>query len=361
MRVQDLLTEALRGRHRPRGRGAHRAPRGQPALGGERADHQRRDARPEPRGDRDGRGRGRHRRRHRRGRPRRRAEVAAAGRGRGGRGPVRLAGRRADTVRRRRRRRARTTSTPSRRPTSVETLADRGRRPRPGVRAGRGRRPPALRLRRAHRRDGLPGQQHRAAPPRRRPGGPARAERQERGPRPVRVGRVSRPGRSPTWTSTRSTPRSRTRLGWARRTVELPPGRYETLLPPGTVADLMIYASWTASARDAEDGSNVYAAGDGRTRIGERLTPLPVDPALRPGLAGRGDAALRGEHDVAPTGRPSPSTRACAVEQVRWLDDGVLTELVRNRGHGGGDRASPRPRRRTTWSWTRAARRRWTR
>src|SRR5580700_2189509 len=31
------------------------------------------------------------------------------------------------------------------------------------------------------------------------------------------------------------------RLEWARRTVELPAGRYETLLPPSAVSDLMIY------------------------------------------------------------------------------------------------------------------------
>jgi predicted Zn-dependent protease len=40
----------------------------------------------------------------------------------------------------------------------------------------------------------------------------------------------------------------RRRLGWGARQVELPAGRYETLLPPSAVADLMAYAYWTASA-----------------------------------------------------------------------------------------------------------------
>ncbi|MEG7677101.1 hypothetical protein U2060_15280, partial [Listeria monocytogenes] len=31
------------------------------------------------------------------------------------------------------------------------------------------------------------------------------------------------------------------RLGWADVKIELPPGPYETLLPPGPVADLLIY------------------------------------------------------------------------------------------------------------------------
>ena len=41
-----------------------------------------------------------------------------------------------------------------------------------------------------------------------------------------------------------------TRLNWSAHTAELPAGRYETLLPPSAVADLMLSLSW----------------GDGRTR-----------------------------------------------------------------------------------------------
>ena len=36
------------------------------------------------------------------------------------------------------------------------------------------------------------------------------------------------------------------RLSWARRRVELPAGRYETLLPPSAVADLLLDAYWVA-------------------------------------------------------------------------------------------------------------------
>ena len=132
------------------------------------------------------------------------------------------------------------------------------------------------------------------------------------------------------------------RLGWARRTVELPPGRYETLLPPGAVADLMVYACWTASARDAEDGSNVFAAGQGRTRVGERLTPLPVtllsDPAW-PGEETLPFVAATSSED----GTSFSFDLGLDVGQVRWLDEGVLHELTRNRGHGAatGLPASP--------------------
>jgi len=76
-------------------------------------------------------------------------------------------------------------------------------------------------------------------------------------------------------------------LGWAARRVELPAGRYETLLPPTAVADLLIYMYWSAGAKDAVDGRTVFSKAGGGTRVGERLASLPVtlrsDPR-EPGL-----------------------------------------------------------------------------
>ena len=75
------------------------------------------------------------------------------------------------------------------------------------------------------------------------------------------------------------------RLGWARRRVDLPAGRYQTLLPPAAVADLLIYLYWSAGAKDALDGRTVFSKPGGGTRIGERLSGLPLtlrsDPAAR--------------------------------------------------------------------------------
>ncbi|MGX7681962.1 metallopeptidase TldD-related protein [Jatrophihabitans sp. DSM 45814] len=120
------------------------------------------------------------------------------------------------------------------------------------------------------------------------------------------------------------------RLDWAANRIDLPAGRYETLLPPGAVADLMIYAYWTSSARDAEEGRNVYSASDGATRIGEKLSPLPLslrsDPS-EPGLecapfeiATSSSAALQSVFD---NGAP--------IGPTSWISDGVLTNLVRTR------------------------------
>jgi predicted Zn-dependent protease len=77
------------------------------------------------------------------------------------------------------------------------------------------------------------------------------------------------------------------RLAWAERKVELPAGRYETVLPPDATADLMVVVSQAMSGRDAEDGRSVFSAAGGGTRLGETLSSLPFtlrsDPA-EPGL-----------------------------------------------------------------------------
>ena len=121
-----------------------------------------------------------------------------------------------------------------------------------------------------------------------------------------------------------------TRLGWAATTVSLPAGRYETLLPPGAVADLMIYAFWTANARDAEEGRNVFGAGKGRTRIGEQLSPLPLtlrsDP-YSPGL----ETVPFVDYSASEDGTPWVTDAGLPIEPVSWVTEGVLTDLVRNR------------------------------
>ena len=77
------------------------------------------------------------------------------------------------------------------------------------------------------------------------------------------------------------------RLAWAERKVELPAGRYETLLPPDATADLMVVLSQALSGRDAEDGRSAFSAPGGGTRLGEALSTLPFalrsDPAA-PGI-----------------------------------------------------------------------------
>ena len=76
------------------------------------------------------------------------------------------------------------------------------------------------------------------------------------------------------------------RLDWAKRSISLPAGRYETLLPPTAVSDLMIYLYWSAGAKDAADGRTVFSKAGGGTRVGEQLTTQPVTLSSDPLAAG---------------------------------------------------------------------------
>jgi len=139
-----------------------------------------------------------------------------------------------------------------------------------------------------------------------------------------------------------------TQLGWAATRIDLPAGRYETLLPPGAVADLMIYALWTASARDAEEGRNVYTAGGGRTRVGQRVAQLPL--TLRSDPAFPGWKPFPSSTSSSPrTARPGCSTRGCRSSRRRGSPTGCSRSWC-----GTGPRRSRRgsgpPRRRTTSS-----------
>jgi len=119
-----------------------------------------------------------------------------------------------------------------------------------------------------------------------------------------------------------------TRLDWSATRIDLPAGRYETILPPSAVADLMVYLYWTATARDAEEGRSVFAASDGKTRIGEALAPLGITLRSDPAEPGMPAAPFQlvvegGEESVFDNGAPVPATR--------WLDGGLLANLQRTR------------------------------
>ena len=119
-----------------------------------------------------------------------------------------------------------------------------------------------------------------------------------------------------------------TRLDWSATRIDLPAGRYETLLPPAAVAELMIHLYSTATARDAEEGRSVFAASDGKTRIGESLAQLGITLRSDPAEPGMQAAPFQltigdGQESVFDNGAPVPATR--------WIDGGVLANLQRNR------------------------------
>jgi predicted Zn-dependent protease len=119
------------------------------------------------------------------------------------------------------------------------------------------------------------------------------------------------------------------RLGWADRTVELPAGRYETLLPPTALADLMIYMYWSAGAKDAIDGRTVFSKPGGGTRIGERLATLPLslrsDPAAPALICAPFVIAHASSRDSSVFDNGLPKAR------TDWIADGTLAALTQTR------------------------------
>lgn len=119
------------------------------------------------------------------------------------------------------------------------------------------------------------------------------------------------------------------RLGWAARSVAVPPGRYDVIVPPVAVADLMIYLYWTAAGREAAEGRTVFSKPGGGTRIGERLTEQPLTLYSDPGYPG-----MQCEPFVVAEASSSLSSvfdNGLPLQRTNWISNGELTSLGQTR------------------------------
>jgi predicted Zn-dependent protease len=131
------------------------------------------------------------------------------------------------------------------------------------------------------------------------------------------------------------------RLDWAKRRIDLPAGRYQTILPPSAVADLMVYLYWTALALDAHEGRTVFSRPGGGTRVGERIAEVPVTLRSDPGLPGL---------ECAPFVATRFSSREASIfdnglplEPTDWIREGQLAALVGTRHAATVTGLAPRP------------------
>ncbi|SOD71374.1 predicted Zn-dependent protease [Jatrophihabitans sp. GAS493] len=132
-----------------------------------------------------------------------------------------------------------------------------------------------------------------------------------------------------------------TRLDWAANSISLPAGRYETILPPTAVADLLIDAYWSTSSRDAEEGRSVFAGPDGATRIGERLATLPLTLRSDPAAAGIECAPFE-IVTSSEAGTQSVFDNGAEISPIDWIRDGVLSNLARSRSWAQRSAEPPR-------------------
>lgn len=119
------------------------------------------------------------------------------------------------------------------------------------------------------------------------------------------------------------------RLAWGSRQVELPAGRYDTILPPTAVADLMIDTYWSAGARVAHEGQSVFSRRGGGTRIGEQVARSGVSLFSDPGYPGLECAPF-----VVATSSGNASSvfdNGMVCERTDWISDGRLAALAQTR------------------------------
>jgi predicted Zn-dependent protease len=121
----------------------------------------------------------------------------------------------------------------------------------------------------------------------------------------------------------------RQRLAWQEKKIDLPAGRYDTIFPSGSIADIYVYMMWVSGGRDAFEGQSVFSKNGGGTRVGEKLSnvgfQLFSDPA-HPQLGGSPFVS-------AAVSSPFSSVFDNGEKQSRvdWFKDGVLQSLVQTR------------------------------
>lgn len=136
----------------------------------------------------------------------------------------------------------------------------------------------------------------------------------------------------------------RTRLRWATRRIALPAGRYDTVLPPSAVADLMVDAYWAAGARQALDGQSVYASPEGVIGWNEQFGRPGVNLFSDP--SGAGYPALRANPFVVESRSSELGSiydNGLEVPASHWLRDGRLESLVQTRQTAREIQRSPTP------------------
>jgi predicted Zn-dependent protease len=100
-------------------------------------------------------------------------------------------------------------------------------------------------------------------------------------------------------------------------------------MPPSTVADMMIYLRWTMAGRGAQEGRTALSAPGGGTRVGERLTDLPLTLYSDPAAPGLGCAPFVAA--VSSSETVSIFDNGMDIERVDWIRDGVINSLAYSR------------------------------
>jgi predicted Zn-dependent protease len=116
------------------------------------------------------------------------------------------------------------------------------------------------------------------------------------------------------------------RLEWGTRQIALDAGRYEVILPPSGVGDMMAQLAFGGlGGQDAEDGRTVFSKEGGGTRVGETITSLPFTLSSDP--FEQGVTCTPFVATGASSSDVSVFDNGLALGRIDWLRDGVLAHL----------------------------------
>lgn len=121
----------------------------------------------------------------------------------------------------------------------------------------------------------------------------------------------------------------RQRLDWQARRVEVAPGRYDAVLSPSAVSDLVIDLYWSAIGRDAAEGRSVFSHPGGGTRIGELIAADGVTLSSDPGRAPL--SCLPFSVASASSAAASVFDNGLPLARTAWIDSGRLAALITSR------------------------------
>ncbi len=129
------------------------------------------------------------------------------------------------------------------------------------------------------------------------------------------------------------------RLAWAGRRLERPAGRYEVILPPAAVSDLMVSVAYELSGRNAEDGRTVFSLPGGGTRVGQQLSTLPFDLRSDPAEPGLPCAPFL--TTTSSTADTSVFDNGLRLDRTQWIDGGNLDRLRYHRAGAARSGTAP--------------------
>ncbi|MFF1421542.1 metallopeptidase TldD-related protein [Streptomyces sp. NPDC058280] len=110
---------------------------------------------------------------------------------------------------------------------------------------------------------------------------------------------------------------------------ELPPGRYDVLLSPSAAGEMALNLYRAAGARAAHDGRGPFTGPGGTNRVGEQLTPYPLNLRSDPHHP---DLPCPPFLVVPSSGRDSSVfDNGLPLTATDWIRDGTLRALVQTR------------------------------